>query len=241
MSKHKGIEESLLRVEEQLAGMGKDLDELSRALWQNIDHDDPAALDDGVRFKQRFNENRGVLEAAVAQMLALLRDYPLDGPGRGTDESLGEIDERPLQEPAPVAKPIEPGLAPVSLGDLTNRLPFGFELNGKTYTCATAWPLFYEALLEELYETSAERLSGLAEYPSRFTYNGKILFARLPDKLDDPLPVADALFAEVDLDPEDLIEVIRRLLPKVGFSTKMFKILVKEKNRGTVETLSIAA
>jgi hypothetical protein len=53
--------------------------------------------------------------------------------------------------------------------------------------------------------------------------------------------VADGLFAEADLSPGDLIEAIKGLLGEIGFPLDSFKILLKEKNRGTVETLSLAA
>jgi hypothetical protein len=35
--------------------------------------------------------------------------------------------------------------------------------------------------------------------------------------------------------------VIKRLISALGFPLDAFKILLKEKNRGTVETLSLAA
>jgi hypothetical protein len=120
-------------------------------------------------------------------------------------------------------------------------VPFGFVLGGQTYTSASAWPLFYEALLGELYERAAAKLSRLADEGSRFQRGGKPLFARLPARLDDPLQVAEALYAEADLGPEDLIEVIKALLREIGYPLESFSILLKERNRGTVETLSIAA
>ena len=42
--------------------------------------------------------------------------------------------------------------------------------------------------------------------------------------------VAEALFAEANLSPEDLIEVIRGLLREIGYPLDSFKILLKEKS-----------
>ncbi len=113
--------------------------------------------------------------------------------------------------------------------------------NIRRFAVASAWPLFYEALLQELYGRAPEKVSRLAEEPGAFTQNGRALFARVPDRLDDPLPIADAIFAEADMHPEILLQVIRRLISEMGYPLDSFKILLKEKNRGTVETLSIAA
>jgi hypothetical protein len=237
----------------QLERLGQELDAVSAEIWRNIDHNDPAGLDKGVAYKQRFNQRRLPLEAAVADMVAVLRDYPLTDPGSG--EALAPPKVASVPTPPPAAQPValpaasRAAAAPVresrpgeaGAGDLAQKVPFGFVLAGQTYTSASAWPLFYEALLEELYERAAEQLSRLAEEGSGFLRRGKPLFARLPDRLDDPLPVAEALFAEADLSPEDLLEVIRGLLREIGYPLDSFKILLKEKNRGTVETLSLAA
>jgi hypothetical protein len=114
-------------------------------------------------------------------------------------------------------------------------------LAGQTFTSASAWPLFYEALLQELYGRDPAKLSRLADEPAGLMRGGRPLFARVPERLEDPLPITDAIFAEADLEPEMLIQVIRGLITEMGYPLDSFKILLKEINRGTVETLSIAA
>ena len=237
-----GIDETMRDVTGRLEEMKRQLEALSMAIWENIDHDDTAGLEAGVRFKQRYNERRSTLEKTLGEMLALLREYPRPGPDKG---ELPETAVKP-EEAVPSPTPVAPGDAtkPVSgplLANLDQKVPFGFVLGGQTFTSASAWPLFYEALLQEFYGRAPEKLSRLAEEPGAFTQNGRPLFARVPDRLDDPLPIADAIFAEADLHPEVLLEVIRRLISEMGYSLDTFKILLKEKNRGTVETLSIAA
>lgn len=248
---------ALQSLRRQLERMGQELEAVSAEIWRNIDHNDPAALDKGVAYKQRFNQRRLPLEVAASEMIAVLRDYPLTDPDLGETAATPTVASVPasLLPPAPAAQPVahpaasrtvaptvresRPDVSPT--GDLGQKVPFGFVLGGQTYTSASAWPLFYEALLEELYERAAEKISCLADEGSGFLRGGKPLFARLPGRLDDPLPVAEALFAEANLPPEDLIEVIRGLLREIGYPLDSFKILLKEKSRGTVETLSIAA
>lgn len=245
----------------QLERLGQELEAVSAEIWRNIDHNDPTGLDKGVAYKQRFNQSRLPLEASVADMVTVLRDYPLTDPGSGevvTTPKVASVSAPPTSSaptPAQAAQPVahpaasratapparESRVEASATGDMAQKLPFGFVLGGQTYTSASAWPLFYEALLEELYERAAEKLSGLADEGTSFLRGGKPLFARHPDRLNDPLTVAEALFAEADLTPEDLIEVIRGLLRELGYPLDSFKILLKEKNRGTVETLSLAA
>jgi hypothetical protein len=243
MPERAGIDEQLREVRDGLEQIEEKLETLSSAIWQDIDHEHRDRLEQGVRFKQRFNERRASLMESIEQMVALLREYPRSDPGSGITQ-LAEDVAQPQEEvaAAPSAPAVgEPGTtSPVAAG-LDQKVPFGFVLGGRTFTSASAWPLFYEALLQELYGRSPEKVSGLADAPGGFKLAGRALFARAPDLLDDPLPIADAIFAEADLSPESLIQVIKELMGHMGFPLDSFKILLKEKNRGTVETLSLAA
>jgi hypothetical protein len=246
MAKQAGIDETLRAARQQLEQTRAQLEALSRAIWDAIDHDDPAALEKGVRFKQSFNERRQQLERAGADMLALLQGWPQSGPGAGVAKpEPAPVLEAPPSPPQARQAPAAAGPAMVAddklVRELEKKVPFGFVLSGQTVTSASAWPLFYEALLQELYARAPEKISHLADEPAGFHYEGRPLFARVPDSLDDPLPIAEALFAEADLDPPILLEVIKRLIRATGYSLDSFKILLKEKNRGTVETLSLAA
>ena len=59
------IGDTLETVKEGMAQMRAQLENLSRAIWQDIDHEDAAALEAGVRFKQRYNERRSALDQAM--------------------------------------------------------------------------------------------------------------------------------------------------------------------------------
>jgi hypothetical protein len=178
-------------------------------------------------------------------MLALLGEYPSSGPGTGAAEPAVDAVEpeagEGLAEPQAALDIGEPVAESPVASALDQKVPFGFVLNGKTFTSASAWPLFYEALLHELYGRSPDKLARLADSSGGFEKGGKPLFARIADTLDDPLPIADAVFAEADISPQALLQVIKRLIDYMGYPLESFKILLKEKNRGTVETLSLAA
>jgi hypothetical protein len=252
MAKQAGIDETLRAVRQQLEQTRPQLEVLSGAIWDAINHDDSAALEEGVRFKQSYNERRQQLERAAADMLALLRGWPQSGPGAGTAKPEPAAAVEVPTPPAPTSEPPAATGAPMVQDAklapdaklaraLEKKVPFGFVLSGQTFTSASAWPLFYEALLQELYARAPEKISHLADVAAGLQYESNPLFARVPDSLGDPLPIAEALYAEAGLDPPILIEVIKRLIRVTGYSLDSFKILLKEKNRGTVETLSLAA
>ena len=139
-------------------------------------------------------------------MLAVLRDYPLGdpNPGEATTPRVANLPPAPVPitaasapagtvgarraQATPLLTPTvtqtrEARPANPMLGDLGQKVPFGFVLGGQTVTSASAWPLFYEALLEELYQRNAEKLSRLADDGGGFLQGGKPLFARLPGRL----------------------------------------------------------
>jgi hypothetical protein len=237
------IDGNLREIKDQIEQMRGQLERLSTAIWQDIDHENPERLAEGVRFKQGYNERRIALQETMDGMLALLREYPSPESGSGATVRGDEITESEQGTAVETAATTagEPIVESPVAADLERKVPFGFVLGGQTYTSASAWPLFYEALLQELYGRDPEKMSRLADPAGGFEQGSKPLFARVPDSLDDPLPVADAFFAEVDMAPEGLILVIKRLIGYLGYPLESFKILLKEKNRGTVETLSIAA
>lgn len=240
MPERRAIQDMFKAVEDGLAHLRDQLETLSSAIWHDIDHEDPEGLEAGVRFKQEYNERRRSLGETMDQMLALLHQYPQPGPDTGVTQA-PVATETPQAVEAPPAADTGAGeeAAPIA-GGLDQRVPFGFMLGGQTFSSASAWPLFYEALLQELLGRDPAKLSRLVESPA-FQREGRPLFARTPDLLDDPLPIADDLFAEADMAPDALLHVIKRLIGYLGYPLESFKVLLKEKNRGTVETLSLAA
>ena len=232
MSERQAVTAQITAVIQQLEALNPALESLSQALWQAIDHEDEARLAAGVRFKQRYNARRSALHAPLDQLIQLLREYEPDPSAQTAPEQI----DPPKQ---PTSPPQETPLAPDPR--LEQKEPFGFILEGHTVTTPSAWPLFYDALLQELYGRDPSRLHRLAEEPDPFSDQDRRLFDRIPDHLEDPLPVGEQLFAEADLDPEALLQITSRLLRTLGYSLDSFKILLKEKKRGTVETLSIAA
>ena len=148
MAKQVGIDETLRAVRQQLEQTRGQLEVLSRAIWDAINHDDPAALEKGVRFKQSYNERRQQLERAAADMLALLQGWPQSGPGAGiaNSETTPVVEVPPAPAPSREA-PEATGAAMVAdaklARELEKKVPFGFVLSGQTFTSASAWPLFY--------------------------------------------------------------------------------------------------
>lgn len=227
-----GVDEALRATRERIEELRSRLEALSRLIWEGIDHDDPVKLELGVRFKQRYNGCRAALDTALVEMAELLGDYATGSSG-DVPES-----ESAASAPTTIKEPI--GTA-VNKDLLEAKVPFGFMLEGRTFTSPSAWPLFYESVLVELYRREPDKFSHLAAPQTHFEYQGRPLFAPQRDRLEDPMPVADDLYAEVDMDPPVLLDVIGRLIRALDYPLDTFKVLLKEKNRGTVETISLAA
>lgn len=234
----------LREVHDQLEQIAGGLDALSTTIWKSIDHNNPGALQQGVNFKQIFNEKRGSLDSAIAAMISLLRDHPEFGPGRGSAppkkaaEAKAAVPQKSEQSSKTVAKTTP---KPKFAGDLESKAPFGFMLGEQMFTSASVWSLFYKKLLQEFYSRSPEKFSQLAQESSGLKFAGTPLFATSSDPLRKSLTIAADVYAESDLSAEDLLEVIKQLLTELDFPVESFKIMLKEVNRGTVETLSIAA
>lgn len=247
-----GIDGRMREVKERLEQLREQLDLLSSAIWQDIDHDHPTRLEEGVRFKQGYNERRRALEEDMDRMLALLSEYPAyvseggasdtaASPARDVADEAGSAVRAEDSETGKENRAPESGSTRSLASGLDTKVPFGFMLGGQTFSSASAWPLFYEAVLSELYSRGPDKLSRLADVPGEFVRGGKRLFARSAEDLEDPLPVADTIFAEADIPPEELLQVVTRLIAYMGYPRDSLKILLKEKNRGTLETLSLGS
>ena len=236
------LEERLRQLLTHIETLERELSALSDAIWQSIDHDDSALLEAGVKFKQAFNAKRDGLEAATGELSQLLRDCPLVGAGAQGPEAGGgavaaeddtQVVAGPGESRAAQAQTSEP--------DFGDKLPFGFVLGDQTYTSSGNWPLFYHALLQELYRRQPEKLAKLPDRKGLTNSHGRPLFARTADAFSEPLAVSEHLFAEGDLALPLMIRSIKALFGEVGLPISTLKILLKERHRGTVETYSLAA
>jgi hypothetical protein len=201
-------------------------------------------LEAGVKFKQAFNAKRGALEAASGDLGQLLRDCPLVGWGvQEAEGSTTAASATSAEETRSVSATGEAGEAAVQTSepDFGDKLPFGFVLGDQTYTSSGNWPLFYHAILQELYRRQPEKLAKLPDRKGLTNSHGRPLFARNADPFSEPLAVSEQLFAEGDLALPLMIRSIKALLGEVGLPVSALKILLKERHRGTVETFSLAA
>lgn len=236
------LQERLGHLLTHIETLERELNVLSDAIWQSIDHDDSAMLEAGVKFKQAFNAKRDALEAASGDLGQLLRDCPLVGWG-ALEAEMGGSATAAGDEPrsVPVTGEASEAVPQTSEPDFGDKLPFGFVLGDQTYTSSGNWPLFYHAILQELYRRQPEKLAKLPDRKGLTNSHGRPLFARTADSFSEPLAVSEQLFAEGDLALPLMIRSIKALLGEVGLPVSALKILLKERHRGTVETFSLAA
>lgn len=255
------MQSSLRHVMSAIENLRDDLKALSDTIWSSIDHNDPASLEQGFRFKQAFNQRWCALDEAAEALWRLLKEeHAEDEEGVADQPPPGAKPKaRSGKEPAQKVKVSEvrgdepPGTQPPDAeeaaldadsevaDDFKGKTPFGFVLGGKTFTSPSNWGLFYQTLLQALEKQYPEALDRLPERKAWRDPRGKPLFARTREPLRRPLEVTEQLYAEADLPLNLMLQGMRQLARELKLSADALKILLKEDRRGTVETKPLAA
>lgn len=249
------MQSSLDHVMSAIENLRDDVKALSDTIWTSIDHNDPKSLEQGYRLKQDFNERWLALDGAAEALWQLLkqqRDEAAEGPpakskpdpkskARVKDQTpeLRVAEQEAIEEEPPAAERAA-GESEVA-EEFKGKTPFGFMLEGRTFTSPGNWRLFYQMLLQELARQYPETLERLQERKAWRDARGKPLFGRKPETLRQPLEVTEGLYAEADLPLGLMLQGIRQLARELKVPPDSLKILLKEDRRGTVETKPLAA
>jgi hypothetical protein len=255
------LQSSLRHVMSAIENLRDDLRGLSDTIWTSIDHNDPKRLEEGYRFKQAFNERWLTLDEAAEALWQLLKEEqgeaPAPTPPRPTAEPKPKgrggkdrpADDQAPEAPADQSAPGARSEAAASLSesqaavdeDLKGKTPFGFILEGRTFTSPGNWVSFYQMLLQELAKQYPEAFERLPERKAWRDQQGRPLFGRTPEALRRPLEVTEGLHAEADLPLGPMLQAMRQLTRELKLTPDDLKILLKEDRRGTVETRPLAA
>jgi hypothetical protein len=221
-----------------------DMGVLSEEIWKDIDHNDPAKLEQGFKFKQIFNDKRVVFDDAAEGLATLLRNYPnpdLDkGPAKPHEDTSSEGPPPALTKPRP-----QPEMEPQAEQDLNedykHSLPFGFTLDDKTFTGLSTWAVFYETFLQEMEKRYHDKFMKLPDKNIFGSSQDDPMFARSSEQLREPVKIVDGVYAEVRLPISAILQNLKNLVREFGLPADSLKILLKEQKRGTVMSKSIAA
>lgn len=212
----RAILENLEEVRENLLALSDDI-------WRSIDHNDPAALDEGVEFKRAFNAKSSAFDAAATALSALVQQYTrvnLDacestggGDRTANDRIIAELNR---EEPHTLDE------------DFTFKRPHGFILEGQAASGLTTWRRVYELICLHLYQRDRGRFLALTTNPDYISSRGNPSFATDASRLRLATEIAGGVSAEINLSANMIRDLLRRLLATFEVPTESLRIYLRQ-------------
>lgn len=197
---------------------------LSDDIWINIDHNDPRALQEGVRFKQTYNEKLTAFRRLADDMDELLRSFfEQASPSTATVETTPDREVRERETRALDTQ------QPHSLHeDFTYKRPLGFTLEGQRVRGTTTWRQLYEQTLILLAQRDPTRYRKLPDEPQMVSRRGNPQYTREPKLLRDPMSIPHGIYAEVNMSANHICAAIREVLAYFNIPENKFIVYLRE-------------
>ena len=192
---------------EDLEAVRENLLALSDDIWRSIDHNDPAALDDGVEFKRAYNSKSAAFDKVASELSGLVQSFTRVELDSG--EAMGGDDETANERIVADLNRDEPHSIDE---DFTYKRPHGFILDGQGTSGITTWRRLYELVCQQLQKRDPVRFRALPENPDYISNRGNRSFAPSSEELRSALLVGDGIFAEINMSANMIRDQIRRLL-----------------------------
>ena len=217
-------EHRIRAILEDLENVRENLLAVSDDIWLSIDHNDNDAMQEGVRFKQEYNEKMDAF-ARVAEELSVLvqqftnirtttadrDDTPAQGASR--ERAIAELERR---TPHAITK------------DFTYKRPYGYKLGDHAAIELTTWRALYEHLLLHLRDFSPDTFGSLPDSPETVSRRGSPHFSRDPQALRVASELADGIHTEINLSANSIRDMIRTVLPLFGYAESDLSIYLRE-------------
>ncbi len=208
-----------------LEDVRQDLLALSDDIWLNIDHNDNAAIDEGVRFKREYNSQFASFDEATSGLSGLIQqftdvriDAPADEPNERRTPTENERIVRELDRETPHTLD----------EDFEYKRPYGFVLQGRGYKDLVTWRGVYKTLCQAVAVQDHARFLALPQNPKFISTRGSKSFSRNPEELRRSMLVADGIYAEVNLSANSIKESMRALLEEFGIAMGELRIYLRE-------------
>ncbi|MBV5348014.1 hypothetical protein JZU46_07375 [bacterium] len=202
-----------------LENLREDLLGLSDDIWLDVDHNDSEKLRQAFEFKTRFNEQLAHFSQNSTALAALVQSYT------GASEN-GEV-----PEPESVQTVIEEREAIQDAHSLersfTYTRPYGYILDGKTFTGARNWIRLYMAVCKQLHTAKRDVFRDVATSRKMVTSHGNKMFSSEPSDLRDAKPLGDGFYAEGNLSANTMRDCLKKLLPGLGTDVSNFRVLLR--------------
>ena len=215
--------ERIRAILEDLEAVRDNLLELSKDVWASIDHDDPAALEEGVAFKRAYNAQSAEFDAVATGLSALVQQYTnvrLDA-GEASGAGDGPANARLVavlnrDEPHTLAE------------DFTFKRPHGYVLDGTAAVGITTWRRLYELVCRQLHERDPERFRELPSNPDYVSKRGTRSFSPDPADLRSATLIGDGVHAESNQSANSVRDMLARLLATFELPPESLRIYLRQ-------------
>jgi hypothetical protein len=215
--------EQIRQIVEDLETVRENLLTLSDAVWQEIDHNDPQALEEGVQFKRAYNEKMAAFDRLAAELSQLIQQYTAVSLEAGEETGAGDR-ERNARLVAELNRE-----TPHSVNeDFTYKRPHGFILDGQAATGITTWRRLFDLLCQQLLHRDPNRFHALVDNSDFISNRGNRSFARDPAEVRSPSLIGDGIYAEVNMSANNVRDQIRRLLATFEIPTERLQLFLRQ-------------
>lgn len=217
-------EQRIRTILEDLENVRENLLALSDDIWLSIDHNDNDAMEEGVRFKQQYNDRMDAFARVAEELSVMVQQFTnirtttasreeASSSRTARDRVIAELDRR---TPHPVIE------------DFTFKRPYGFSLTEHAEIDLRTWRSLYENLLLHLREVSPTTFHSLPDRAETVSRRGSPHFARDPHSLRVASELADGIHAEINLSANSIRDMICTVLPYFGYDEDDLSIYLRE-------------
>ncbi len=217
----RNILQDLERVRENMLALSDDI-------WLSIDHNDPEALQEGVEFKQAYNERMIGFDRLSSEISELVQQYTAVRIDEPEEEVTPPAQESDQQKNDRIIRDLDREEAHGIGEDFTFKRPYGFVLCGQGFKEVNTWRRIFEQVCRILSARDDARFNGLPDNPDFKTRRSNVYFSTDPAKLRVASEVVPGLFAEVNLSANHLRNLIRDLLKSFSISETEITIYLRQ-------------
>jgi hypothetical protein len=222
------MKERIKKILTNIESVKEDLLALSDDIWLSIEHNDSQALQRGVEFKAAYNECMAVYTSDSDRLSALIQNF--------TDVAVDpDEDTVPVrdaittnQDRERLIRELDPHI-PHSLNeDFRYKRPLGFILEGEPYVPRNTWSQVYTSVCKHLAKKFPDLFDGLPDNPNFTSTQGNRYFTRSAQQLRVGKDVGMGVYAEFNLNANQLRDAIKDLLDYFKVSHDHFKAYLRE-------------
>lgn len=208
-------EKTISSILKDLTTVHENLLALSDYIWDSIDHNDNAKLEEGCQFKKEFNrlveefeKNRNDISVLVSQFTGVIVDEQPKTVVKEDSENQRIIKELNKNEPHEITE------------DFTFKRPTAFIFNGCAYTEMNNWTDLYVQFIASAAKLNPSKIKEMADMPELISKQNKKYYSTNKNDVRKPGKIMNDFFVETNFSANDfakrIIEIINHLEMKTS-------------------------